>query len=85
MLTQATQHEPMNTFNPEVQCRVHDALHDQIIEWNPQWASLYREHGVLYDEGVIAWDGLLLDGWIPVTYHTGCRPAPSATSGLQPN
>jgi len=57
---------PMNTFNPEIPCRVHDQLNDQIIEWQAQWAPLYRDHAVLYDEGVIVWDGLLLDGWRPV-------------------
>jgi hypothetical protein len=55
---------PMSTFNPEKPCRVHDGLNDQIIEWNPQWAPLYLDHGVKHDEGVIAWDGLLLDGWL---------------------
>ena len=56
---------PMNTFDPETPCRVHDKLNDQVIDWKTQWASLYREHGVMQDEGVIAWDGLLLDGWSP--------------------
>lgn len=64
----------MNTFYPETPCHVHDGLNDQIIEWKPQWASLFREHGVLEEEGVIAWDGLLLlDGWTPIAgrYSSG--------------
>ena len=71
---------PMKTFNPEVPCHVHDTLKDDMIEWNPQWAPLYREHGVLQDEGVIAWDGLLLDGWSPVAERhafVGCGIAPT--------
>lgn len=48
---------PMSTFNPDLPCRVHDSLNNQMIEWKPQWASLYREHGVKQEEGVIAWDG----------------------------
>ena len=59
----------MNTFNPEVPCHVHDTLNKQLIEWKPEWAALYREHGVLHDEGVIAWDGLLLDGWSPIVHQ----------------
>jgi hypothetical protein len=59
---------PMSTFNPEIPSHVHDAANDQIIEWMPRWASMYREYGVKWDEGVVAWDGLLLDGWTPVVY-----------------
>jgi hypothetical protein len=63
---------PMDTFDPDLPCRVHDRLNDQIIEWKPQWASMYREYGVKWDEGVIAWDGLLLDGWAPVMHMHPC-------------
>jgi hypothetical protein len=56
----------MKTFDPEKRCRVHDELNDKIIEWLPRWATLYREYAVKHDEGVIAWDGLLLDGWTEV-------------------
>jgi hypothetical protein len=43
-----------------------------MIEWKPQWASLYREHGANWDEGVVAWDGLLLDGWTPIMLRHPC-------------
>lgn len=56
--------KPLVTFNPEIPCHV--TLNKQTIEWNPQWAPLYREHGVLHDKGVIAWAGLLLDHWSPI-------------------
>lgn len=58
----------MDTFDPDCACQVHDGLNDQMIEWRPQWAAMYREHGTTWDEGVIAWDGLLLDGWIPAVH-----------------
>ena len=54
---------PMNTFNPEIPCHVHNRLNDEILEWQTQWAPLFRELGILQDEGVIAWNGFLLDGW----------------------
>jgi hypothetical protein len=60
---------PMSTFNPDVPAGIHDRLNDEIIEWKPQWAPLYRQYGVLHDEGVIAWDGLLWDGWIGQPSH----------------
>ena len=49
-----------------------DGLNDQIIEWSPQWASMYREHSSKWNEGIIAWDGLLLDGWAPIVHGRSC-------------
>ena len=36
-----------------------------FIEWNPEWAAHYRE-SFEHAEGVISWDGALLDGWVPL-------------------
>ena len=57
---------PMDTFNPDQRCRVHDGLNDNFIEWDPEWAASYREYSAQHDEGVVEWDGALLDGWIPL-------------------
>jgi hypothetical protein len=54
---------PMQTVDPEKPCRVRNGLNNEIIDGKPRWASLYQEYAVKYDEGVIAWDGFLLDGW----------------------
>ena len=71
---------PMNTFNPDVPCHVHDGLNRQTIEWKPQWAPLYREYAVKCDEGVIAWDGLLLDGWTAILHsHPAVHSVKSAS------
>lgn len=59
---------PMDTFDPDMPCRVHDKVNDQIFEWNPQWASMFREYGAKWGEGIVAWDGLLLDGWTPIMH-----------------
>ncbi|MCA1501659.1 hypothetical protein [Bradyrhizobium sp. NBAIM14] len=61
----------MDRFDPDMLCRVHDGLNGQIIEWSPQWASMYRQYASKWDEGVIAWDGLLLDGWFPILRSRG--------------
>ncbi|MHC2283563.1 hypothetical protein ACVME8_010206 [Bradyrhizobium diazoefficiens] len=62
---------PMSTFNPKCPCMVHDRLNDQTIAWKPEWADDYRQYGEPYDTpDVISWDGLLLDGWSPVTLTT---------------
>ena len=55
---------PMKTFDPDQPCRVHDEVNDQFLEWKPEWAPHYREYATKHFDGIIAWDGLLLDGWI---------------------
>ena len=57
---------PMRTFNPDVPCQVHDGLNDETFDWKPEWAAHYREYAFDHTEGVVNWDGLLLDGWIEV-------------------
>jgi hypothetical protein len=56
---------PMSTFDPDVACRVHDRLNEKVFDWKPEWADDYRQHADQFDDGVIEWDGLLLDGWSP--------------------
>jgi hypothetical protein len=57
---------PMTTFNPDVACRVHDKLNERILTWKQEWADDYRRWAEEFDDGIIEWDGLLLDGWSPV-------------------
>ena len=57
---------PMDTFERDAPCRVHDKLNDKVIDRNPEWAANYRQYADRFDDGVIEWDGLLLDGWSPL-------------------
>jgi hypothetical protein len=54
---------PMSKFDPDKPCRVHDGLNDRFLNWKPEWAHHKREFAAEHGEGVIAWDGYLLDGW----------------------
>ncbi len=56
---------PMSEFDPAKPAILHDALNDQIITWTADKEDVehWREHAVPHAEGVIAWDGLLIDGW----------------------
>jgi hypothetical protein len=73
-----TSMQPMNTFDPSNSCKVHDGLNDCLFDWKPEWALNYRTYAEKHnqdDPNVIAWDGLLLDGWMrgqPVP--TGLHP-----------
>ena len=53
----------MATFNPDQRCHVHDGLNDKLLNWDPEWATHYRKYAAPEGKGVVAWDGLLLDGW----------------------
>ena len=44
---------------------MHDQLNDKIIRWKPEWAHTWRDRSD-HAPGVVEWDGLLLDGWVPV-------------------
>jgi hypothetical protein len=55
---------PMAEFDPSKLALVHDKLNDQMIDWEPErhgtdYKAGHRDLG----DGVIEWDGLLLDGW----------------------
>jgi hypothetical protein len=76
---------PMQTFDPDVACQVHDGLNDKALDWQPEWADSYRQYASEHDTGVIGWDGLLVDGWgvpavaMPASQSRSRRPqrAPS--------
>jgi len=60
---------PMALFDPtRAGQQVHDRLNEQVIDWNPErHGRNWQEHGHRdFGDGVIEWDGLLLDGWRPV-------------------
>ena len=57
---------PMSEFDPDEPARVHDRLNDQVIEWDPQrhGRDWHQAGHCDFGNGIIEWDGLLLDGWM---------------------
>ena len=55
----------MNSFYPAQPALLHDQLNDKIIPWSATREELdsWRQHANPHSEGVVEWDGLLLDGW----------------------
>ena len=45
---------------------VHDRLNDRTFEWEPDQRWLYKQYAREVEPGVISFDGLLLDGWLPI-------------------
>lgn len=56
----------MSDFDPDRPCRVRDSLNGRTFHWQPQWADDYRAFAHRHAEGVVNFDGLLLDGREPL-------------------
>lgn len=63
---------PMKEFDPSKPAMVHDRINDRTFEWKPETMEAnYRQYAVTAGD-VVEWDGLLLDGWLPLP--AGPRP-----------
>jgi hypothetical protein len=56
----------MAEFDPSQPALVHDCVNDQMMEWSPDWRDNYRKYARPDAPGVVAFGGLLLDGWRPL-------------------
>jgi hypothetical protein len=58
---------PMRYFHPERICRLHDSVDDVFIVWHPSRADRWRQRAeVNPNDGTVAYDGQIFDGWEPV-------------------
>jgi hypothetical protein len=57
----------MKEFDPTKPAIVHDKLNHGNLDWRPDWAEHYRKYAIEDANGVIGWDGRLLDGWCPAS------------------
>ena len=58
---------PISEFHPDKPGQlVHDQLNDRVIEWDRERHGRdWRQDGHRdFGNGIIEWDGLLLDGWM---------------------
>jgi hypothetical protein len=55
---------PMSEFDPSEPALVHDRRHDRMIPWSPSFQRSYERSARQQEPGVVAYDGLLLDGWL---------------------
>lgn len=60
-----SQVRPMSGFRPERPALLHDQLNDIVFDWlaTPELVESWQRYATPHERGVIAWDGLLLDGW----------------------
>jgi len=53
----------MKDFDPSEPSILHDRLSDTIIAWSGEEAAAFRHSCVALDDGSLAWNGFLFDGW----------------------
>jgi hypothetical protein len=58
-----TKLKPMSEFDPKRPALVHDLLNDRTFEWKPETHLESYRRFAEPDGTMIAWEGLLLDGW----------------------
>jgi hypothetical protein len=53
----------MGEFDPAEPAILHDRLNDRIIVWTGELGDRYVDGSRPRSDGIVEWDGLLLDGW----------------------
>jgi hypothetical protein len=53
----------MKDFDPSQPAILHDRVSDTIITWTGEEATVFRRSCVEQDDGSLAWDGFVFDGW----------------------
>jgi hypothetical protein len=53
----------MKDFNPFEPAILHDQVSDTIVTWSGEEADAFRCTQVQRQDGTIAWNGFVFDGW----------------------
>jgi hypothetical protein len=54
---------PMKDFDPSEPAILHDRISDAIITWSSEEAAAFRHSCVVQEDGSVAWNGYVFDGW----------------------
>jgi hypothetical protein len=54
----------MSEFDPSEPSLVHDRRRDRLLPWSPAFRRSYERSAREHAPGVIAYENLLLDGWM---------------------
>ena len=55
---------PMDEFDPSEPALLHDRLTDRLLPWEPAFRHSFARQAREVEPGVVAYDGLQLDGWM---------------------
>jgi hypothetical protein len=64
--TMPTELQPMSAFDPTQPAILHDRLNDKIVTWTGDLSEHWVEWARTERDGVVAYDGVLFDGWANV-------------------
>jgi len=53
----------MTEFDPSRPSKIHDVLNDQLYPYDPAARFDWDQYAVYQPDGLVAWDGMILDGW----------------------
>jgi hypothetical protein len=53
----------MSEFDPSQPAILHDKLNDIIITWTGELHANFKATAIVRPDGIVEWDGRLLDGW----------------------
>jgi hypothetical protein len=53
----------LNRFDPTKPAELRDELNDKIFEWKPEWKADWEKYATYGKDGIVEWDGLLIDEW----------------------
>ena len=55
---------PMRDFDPSEPSLVHDRRTNRLIPWEPAFRHSFARQARELEPGIVAYDGLILDGWL---------------------
>ena len=58
--------KPMRDFDPSEPSLVHDRRNNRTLPWSPDFKRSYQRQAREREPGVIAYEGLELDGWMHI-------------------
>jgi hypothetical protein len=53
----------MRDFDPSEPAILHDQVSDTIVTWSGEDAPAFRRSSVSRENGTVAWNGFVFDGW----------------------
>lgn len=65
-MTRPVDLKPMRHFDPSNPAIVHDAITDELVNWDWEWAEELHENAIVDPMGRVLWRGMLFDGWTEV-------------------
>ena len=54
---------PMKDFDPSEPAILHDQVSNTIVTWSGEDANAFQRSFIAREDGTVAWNGFVFDGW----------------------